>query len=53
LNKEELSGGDGEVQRTVPVEDLDGGAAEQEVISDDHSRGGKLIKGVDRKVDGG
>jgi len=43
LDEEELGGGDREVLRTIPIEDLDGGAAEEEVVSDDHSRGSELV----------
>jgi len=41
------------MERTIPVKDLNGRAAEEEVVSDDHLRGGELIKGVDGEVDCG
>jgi len=34
----------------ISVEDLDGGAAEEEVISDDHLRGGELEEGINAEV---
>jgi len=40
------------VERAIPIEDLNGGAAKEEVVSDDHSRGGELIEWIDGEVDG-
>jgi len=39
------------MQRTIPIKDLDGGAAEEEMFSDDHLRGGKLVERVNGEVD--
>jgi len=39
------------MKRTIPIEDLNRGAAEEEVVSDDHLRGGELIERIDGEVD--
>jgi len=35
------------------MKNLDGGAAEEEVVSDDHSRGGELEEGINEEGDSG
>jgi len=51
LSKEEFDGGYGEVLRAIPIEDLDEGAAEEEVISNNHTWRGEVKEGVDGEVD--
>jgi len=50
LKEEDFGYGDREVLRAIPVEDLDGGAAVEEVISDDDSRAEEVEEGVDAEV---
>jgi len=50
LEEEDFSYGDGEILRTIPVENLDGGAAVEEVVSDDDSRTEEVEEGVDAEV---
>jgi len=50
LKEEDFCYCDGEVLRTVPVEDLYGGAAVEEVISDDDSRAEEVEEGVDAEI---
>jgi len=50
LEEEDFGYGDGEILRAIPVEDLDGGAAVEEVISDDDSRAEEVEEGVNPEI---
>jgi len=50
LEEENFCYCDGEVLRTVPVEDLYRGAAVEEVISDDNLRAEEVEEGIDAEV---
>jgi len=50
LEEEDFGYGDGEILRTIPVEDLDGGAAVEEVVSDNDSRAEEVEEGIDAEV---
>jgi len=50
LKEEDFGYCDGEVLRTVPVEDLYGGAAVEGVISDDDSRAEEVEEGIDAEI---
>jgi len=50
LKEEDFCYCDGKVLRTVPVENLYGGAAVEEVISDDDSRAEEVEEGIDAEI---
>jgi len=50
LEEEDFGDRDGEVLRAIPVEDLDGGTAIEEVVSDDDSRAEEVEEGIDAEV---
>jgi len=50
LKEENFGYGDGEILRAIPVEDLDGGAAVEEVVSDDDSRAEEVEEGIDAEI---
>jgi len=50
LEEEDFGYGDGEILGAIPVEDLDGGAAIEEVVSDDDSRAEEVEEGIDAEV---
>jgi len=51
LFEEEFDGGNGEVLRAIPKEDLYEGAAEEKVISNNHLWRSKVEEGIDGEVD--
>ena len=51
LKEENFGYGDREILWTIPVEDLNGGAAIEEVVSDDDSRAKKVEEGINAEVD--
>jgi len=50
LEEEDFGYRDGEVLRAIPVEDLDGGAAIEEVVSDDDPRAEEVEEGVNAEI---
>jgi len=50
LEEENFGYCDGEILRAIPVEDLDGGAAIEKVVSDDDSRAEEVEEGINAEV---
>jgi len=50
LEEEDFCYCNGEILRAIPVEDLDGGAAVEEVISDDDSRAEEIEEGINAEI---
>ena len=50
LEEEDFGYGDREILRAIPVEDLDGGATVEEVVSDDDPRAEEVEEGVDAEI---
>jgi len=50
LVKEEFGYGNREILGAVPIENWDGGAAEEEMIRSDHLRSGKLVERANAKL---
>jgi len=50
LEEEDFCYCDGEILRAIPVEDLDGGAAVEEVISDDDLRAEEIEEGINAEI---